>query len=295
MRWNGFIGRIGSTMSLLILGGLACGLAAQQPAVLKIGTVGPLAPGGKGNTAEATLKDFVRDESKLTAEVVRQDSWQKLADGLADKSIQVGIFSGSEFVWALDRRATIKPMVLAVQGPRYPVVYVIVAKTDSAKSMTDLKGKAIAIPEGMRYLRLFVEQQAQKAGQPADAFFSKIVTPEFREEAIDEVVDGKLAAAVVDGGALETYKRRNQARFAKIRELVHSEKLIPVIIAYADGSIDDATRQQFQDGMINANKGDRGKHLLGTFKLSSFDVPPADFSDIAKQTLRAFPLPKDGN
>lgn len=295
MHSNGFIGRVGNTMSLLILGGLACGLAAQQPAVLKIGTVGPLAPGGKGVTAENTLKDFVRDDSNLTAEILRQDTWQKLADGLADKSLQVGIFSGSEFVWAQERRATIKPMVLAVQGPKYPVVYVVVAKTDSAKSMSDLKGKAIAIPEGMKYLRLFAEQQAQKAGQPADAFFSKIVTPEFSEEAIDEVVDGKLAAAVVDGGALETFKRRKKARFDKIKELVHSEKLIPVIIAYADGSIDDATRQQFQGGMINAHQKDRGKALLGIFKLSIFEVPPADFSDIAKQTLRVFPAPKDGN
>ncbi len=295
MRCNAINGRVGTTLSFLILGGLACGLSAQESAVLKIGTVGPLAPGGKGNAAEGKLKDFVLEESQLAAEVVQQESWQKLADGLADKTLQVGIFSGNEFVWALERRPTIKPMVLAVQGQKYPVIYIVVGKNDPSTDMKGLKGKAIAIPEGLRYLRLFAEQQAQKAGQPANTYFSKIVSPEFSEEAIDDVVDGRIAAAVVAGGALETYKRRNQARFGMIRELVRSEKLIPVIIAYADGSIDDTTRRQFQDGMINANKKDRGQNLLQTFKLSSFDVPPADFGDVAKNTLRAFPVPKDGN
>jgi ABC-type phosphate/phosphonate transport system substrate-binding protein len=295
MRDAGMVGRGLGVVTLLVIGGLLSGVVAQEPRRLKIGTIGSLAPGGKGDAAESTLKDFIRSESNLAAEIVRQGSWQKLADQLADKTLQVGIFQGHEFVWAQQRRPTIKPMVLAVQGPRYPVIYLVIAKADTATDLAGLRGKVIDIPDGMESLRLYVEQLCQASGQRADAFFSKIVTQEFSEGALDDVVDGVAAAAVIDRGTLDTYKRRKPARFAKLKDLMHSSSLIPPIIAVADGSLDDAIGKQFQDGLINANKKDRGQSLLNAFKLSAFELPQADFNTIAKETLRTFPVPKSAN
>lgn len=294
MRDRGIMVQGITVIMLFLIGGMLSGIAAQEPSKLKIGTIGPLAPGGKGDAA-TSLKEFVLAESNLAAEIERQGSWEKLADQLADKKLQVGIFQGHEFVWAQQRRPSIKPMVLAVHGYRYPVIYLVVAKTDTATNFAGLRGKVLTMPEGMASLRLYVDQLCQASGQKADTFFSKIVTQEFSETALDDVVDGVAAVAVVDRGALDTFKHRKPARFPKLEELMHSPKLLPPIIAVADGSLDDAIGKQFQDGLVNANKKDRGQSLLSSFKLSAFELPQPDFDKIAKETLRTFPVPKSAN
>jgi ABC-type phosphate/phosphonate transport system substrate-binding protein len=274
------------------LSGSAFSLANEPRNKIRIGTIGAIAPGAKGEAGEASLKGFVQTESQLTAEIIRQQNWQQLADQLGDKKLEVGVFQGQEFAWAKERQPSIKPLALAVHSHRYPVIYIIIAKSDSTKTFEGLRGRAVTVPEGARYLRLFVEQQAQGAGQHADAFFSKIDSSDTSEAALDDVVDGDVAAAVVDRAALDMFKRRKPARFAMLKDVSQSRPILPPIIAFADGSIDEATRKKFQTGLVNANKKVRGQSILSAFKLTGFEVPPADFDNVAKDTLQTFPKPK---
>src|SRR5262245_66527183 len=79
---------------ILVLVGSAFSLEPRNK--IRIGTVGALAPGAKGEVGEASLKGFIEAESQLTAEIVRQKTWQQLADQLADKALEVGVFQGQE-------------------------------------------------------------------------------------------------------------------------------------------------------------------------------------------------------
>src|SRR4051794_6711950 len=100
----------GCLLAILVIVGTLATVQARPSKTLKIGTVGSLAPAGKSEAADAILKDFVKIESDLTADLIKQKSWQELADNLASKNIQVGIFQGFEFPWAQQRRPSIKPM-----------------------------------------------------------------------------------------------------------------------------------------------------------------------------------------
>src|SRR5207244_6848780 len=54
-------------------------------------------------------------------------------------------------------------------------------------------------------------------------FFPKITSPENTEDALDDVVDGVVQAAVVDRAGLEAYKRRKPGRFNRLKEVARSQ------------------------------------------------------------------------
>src|SRR5436305_10657843 len=66
---------------------------ARDPvSVLRIGTSGALIAAGKQEaTALATLQNFVKTETGLNNEIVRQKDWQQLAEKMAAKEIHIGV------------------------------------------------------------------------------------------------------------------------------------------------------------------------------------------------------------
>src|SRR5262245_4629023 len=91
--------------SVLIPVGLAVFLAVSAAAVgqprkldiLRIGTSGSLAsdaPVGKEKAALKTLQGFIKDETGLDNALLRQKDWRELADKLAKKELDLGVFQG---------------------------------------------------------------------------------------------------------------------------------------------------------------------------------------------------------
>jgi ABC-type phosphate/phosphonate transport system substrate-binding protein len=173
------------------------------------------------------------------------------------------------------------------------VAYVVVQRDDPAKDFAGLKGHTLAIPDtGQSFLRLFVDRQSEAAGKKADDFFAKIATPDNVEDALDDLVDGKVQAVAVDRAALEAYKRRKPGRFKQLKEVAHSERFPPVVVAYYGSNLDDATLRRFKDGLLGAAKKERGQTLLTMFRLTGFVEPPEDFAKVLAETRKAYPPPE---
>jgi len=125
----------------------------------------------------------------------------------------------------------------------------------------------------------------------AEVFFSRITNPTTIEDALDDVVDGLVQVAVAPQLALEKYKRRKPARFAHLKELMHSPAFPAPVVVYQEGAIDQATLVRFQDGLLNAHKKQQGQMLLNLFKLTKYEKPPADYDRVVAETGKAFPPP----
>src|SRR5262249_38425125 len=178
---------------------LAFSAAVGQPRkidVLRIGSSGSLAseaPGGKEEAALKTLKTFIKDETGLDNEIIRQKDWRELADKLAKRQLHLGVFQGFEFAWAQEQYPALKPLAIAVNVYRYPVVYVVTSRNNAARDFAGLEGQSLALPAtGQGYLRLFVERQAEALGKKPSSFFSSMQTRENVEDALDDVVDGTV-------------------------------------------------------------------------------------------------------
>jgi ABC-type phosphate/phosphonate transport system substrate-binding protein len=266
-----------------------------DPKFLHIGSSGSLTStsgdAAREKGALESLQSFIKSETGLDDDIVRQKDWRELAEKMSKGELHIGVFQGYELAWAQEKHPQLKPLALAVDVYLYPVAYVLTRKDGKAADFAGLKGETLGLPDtGQRYLRMYADRQAQAAGaKKADDFFSKVVPRPSVEDLLDDVVDGKVGAAVADRAALEAYKKRKPGRFAQLKPVAQSQPLPPTTVAYYDQVLSDATLKRFRDGLLRANKSDRGQTILTTFRLTGFEAPPDDFPKVLAEARKAFP------
>jgi ABC-type phosphate/phosphonate transport system substrate-binding protein len=270
----------------------AAGKAARAEELL-IGTTGTLADVGVANEKAAldTLKAFIKDETGMENQIIRQKNWRELAEKMTKGKLQVGVFQGIEFAWAQEKYPAVKPLALAVNLYRYPVVYVVTKKDSSAKDFAGLKGQTISLPAANTAMTMFVEHECKRASKDAKSFFSKIVEQKNVEDALDDVVDGVVNATAMDGAALQAFKRRKPGRFNQLKQVAHSDPLPPAVIACCDATLSAETRTRFRNSLINAASKERGKTMLTLFRLTGVEAVPADFDKVLARTRKTFAAP----
>jgi ABC-type phosphate/phosphonate transport system substrate-binding protein len=281
--------------AMAVIGPAAADPAARgrPAATLRIGTSSGLASAsnkGKEKAARDSLKSLIKDETGLDNEIAPQPSWRELAAKLAQGELQVGVFQGYEFAWAHEKHPELKALALAVNGQRYPVVYVVTRKDNAAADFASLPPQSFAIPASVPPLaHLYVEREARAAGKDPQQLLSKAAAPENAEDALDDAVDGKLQYVVVDRAALEAYKRRKPGRFKQLKPIAQSKPVLPVIIGYYNANLDAAMLKRFRNGLLRANRHERGQTMLTLFRLTGFENVPADFDQVMTRTLQAYP------
>jgi ABC-type phosphate/phosphonate transport system substrate-binding protein len=102
-----------------------------------------------------------------------------------------------------------------------------------------------------------------------------------------------VQATAVERTTLEVYKKQKPGRFKLLKEVAHSQPLPPVVVTYIDKSMEEAILRRFRDGLLNANKKDRGQTMLNTFGLTAFASVPGDFDQVLASTRKTYP-PEDG-
>jgi ABC-type phosphate/phosphonate transport system substrate-binding protein len=266
-----------------------------KPGVLHIGTSGIFAAQKttKEESALESLKSFIKEETGMDNEILRQKGWRQLTEKLAKSELDLGVYQGFEYAWAKEKNPDLKPLALAVNVYTYPVAYVVTNRANKAQNFADLQGQSLAIPAtGQRYLRLFVERESQTtAKKTPETFFSKITTPDEIEDALDDTVDGVVQAMVVDRAALEAFRRRKPARFKNLKEIAHSQPFPPPLVAYYGKTLDSATLERLRTSLLNSNQKERGQTLLTLFRFTGFVVPPSDFEKVLAETRKAYPPP----
>jgi ABC-type phosphate/phosphonate transport system substrate-binding protein len=273
-----------------------------QPAkidVLRIGTSGSLAREGNSRNEKSstdTLRSFIKEETSLESEIIREKSWNDLAEKMSKGQLQIGVFQGYEYSRAQEKYPDLKPLAVAVNVYVYPVVYLVTGRDNKATDFAGLQGQSLAtVANGPDYLGLSIDQQCSVAGKKPDAFFSKIVTRDNFEDIIDDVVDGVSSAAVADRAALDAYKRRKPGRFKLLKPIAQSKPFPPAVVAHYGNTLDEATLKQFRDGLLNASNKEKGQTMLTLFRLTGFQEPPADFATILTAARTTYTPIEAGN
>jgi ABC-type phosphate/phosphonate transport system substrate-binding protein len=294
--YRGFFFWTLAASALLAFLSLEGSAADQKLDVLRIGTSGQLtgrAAGPKEKAGLDTLHKYIKEENGLDNEILRQKDWRELADKLAKGQVHLGVFQGYEFAWARQSHPELKPLAIAVNVNRYPIVYVVTQRDDPAKDFAGLQGQSLALPAtGQGFITLYVDKQSEANGKNAETFFSKITTPDNAEDALDSVVDGKVQAVAIDQAALAAYKARKPGRFKQLKPVAHSQPLPPVVVTYVDAVVDEATRDQFKKALLDASKNEKGQTLLTLFHLTGFETAPEDFDKVLADTVKEYPPPK---
>ena len=122
------------------------------------------------------------------------------------------------------------------------------------KCLADLKGKDVGFPKKSKeHCRVFMERGCADLGQcNAKGFFNQVFASPNADDALDDVLRGKLQAVVTDNASLEEYEQFKPGCFARLKVIKQSEPFPPAVIAYREARPDDAENPQTlsDDGMI---------------------------------------------
>ncbi len=266
-------------------------LTADEPAVHHLGLTDSLVrdlPAGKRKIVETDLASLVEEFAGFKAKVDLGGDWQSVGKKLADGQLQWGIFQGVEFAWAQAKNPKLQPALIAVISKQPKLHALLVVKKDSPLTgFADLKGKNVNILSGPKaHCTLFTGKGAQG---DVKTFFAKLNRLESAETALDEVLQDKVAAAIVDNIAMENYKDINPGRFNRLKVLVQSEVFPTGVIAYQKGSISDKTLDAFRKGLLKANANEKGRETMATFKISSLETVPGDYQQQVTDIVKAYP------
>ncbi len=242
-----------------------------------------------GPQFNSLVKEFTGLPGHMTVGKDAYDVGQQLTDG----SVQFGVFHGIEFGWARQKYPDLKPLMVAIYKHRNVHAHLVVRNDSEHKNVGDLKGKDIGLPLFTKeHCRIYLKRQTLEAAQcDPKAFFAKVLKPLNAESALDEVVGGELAAALVDTTSLECYQDVKPGCFRRLKVLKVSENFPVAVIAYKEGMVPAAVITRFREGMMNANKSERGRDMMNTFKISGFEPIPAGYLDQVANIVKLYPAP----
>jgi ABC-type phosphate/phosphonate transport system substrate-binding protein len=292
--------RIDVAAIAILLTTVTIGLSAEKTTIpsahrVRIAMVNSLFRDTPPSVIRVMMQPFaalMESQTGLPGELIPGGDAAQLGQLLSEDKAQVGVFHGFEFAWARQRYPELRPLLIAINQDRLLQALIVTRADASAAGLSDLKGKTLALPRCTReHCYLFLEHRCLEYGQEPSHFFSTITTPPSVEDALDDVVDGVVGSAIVDGVSLKCYERRKPGRFAQLKAIQRSELFPAAVVAYHPGTLDEDTLHRFRDGLIRANKKALGRQFLTLWKLTAFEPVPDDYEQTLADIVKAYPHP----
>jgi ABC-type phosphate/phosphonate transport system substrate-binding protein len=266
-----------------------------EETTLRVGIIGSLcqnAPDALLQMALRPLKSLLEGQTGLHTQLVSGGAVENLDRLVKEGKVHFGVFHGFEFAWARVKNPSLKPVLVAVNTRPTQRACLVVRRAGPVARLADLRGQAVALPRQSReHCRLFLERRCVAPGSTPEQFFGRLCRDRSTEDALDDVVDGKLAAVMVDGGALEAFGESKPARAGRLRTLLQSEPFPCAAVAYQPGVTADDMVRRFRDGLLAARSTQRGQFLLDLCRITGFEVAPEDYDESLAAIAKAYPPP----
>ena len=239
------------------------------------------------------LRSLIRQQTGLEGEVDIVPDARTLADKMRDGRFQLGVFHGFEFAWVRLDSPDLIPLVVTVPPARMLRAVVVVSKFSEAKRLADLKGESILVPRGTK-AHCYLYLEARRQGLADDCAALKTKPAVTSEEALDKIVQGEAAAAVVDASALLGYQKLQPGAYGNLKVLCQSEPFPPTVIAAQRGSLPEATMASVQQLLTTAHQTPAGRPLMMMWNLKGFEPVPPDYGTQLDAVAKAYPTPAPG-
>ena len=204
------------------------------------------------------------------------------AKQLEDKKWHLGVFHGVELAWVQSKYPNLRPLMIAPDIDSPVKVAVVAEKKSNVNSFADLKGKQVMMLDRL-HCRLFRDKLTGKEQN----YFAGTQETRSVEQAVNAVLEGKAAGAIVDTPTLKFFQGLQPGRFAQLKIVQESEPFPPAVIVYRQGALSDALLKHLVDSMLKVNQSDQGRDVLKAFHCAGFQTVPADFQQSLTAIARA--------
>jgi ABC-type phosphate/phosphonate transport system substrate-binding protein len=223
------------------------------------------------------------------------DAFQ-LATRLSRGQLDLGIFQGIEFAWIHQKHPQLVPFMTVLNSKSALRACLVVPACRQATALSDLTATSVAIPlSSLDETYEFLSKLCREQGLSPVSFLSHIVEPADAEQALDKVLEGTVAAAVVEELSLDCYRKRKPGRFQRLRILQRSECFPATVIAYRAGGLSEETLRTFRVGMCGAHRATKNRDLLTCLRISAFAPVPADYQQRLKEIVKVYPAPSSAS
>jgi ABC-type phosphate/phosphonate transport system substrate-binding protein len=274
---------------------LGAAAAGQPPAQeVRIGVIQSLFRDIPDPLAQALLLPFrslLKNQTGMTGKITRAADAETLGKQLDDGTVDFAVFHGFELAWAQQKFPNLRPLMIAINKHRHLRAHLVVRNDSKAKALDDLRGSEFGLPvRSKEHCRLFIDRLCEKQDATTATFFAKVIHPATVEDALDDVVRGKLAVTVVDGNAWEAYRALKPGCCVRLKCIALSEPFPASVLAYkGNGTVSPSVLKHFSEGLIAANRNVRGRELLNLWKLTAFEAVPPTYQQSLEHILSAYP------
>ena len=240
------------------------------------------------------LRDMIRRQTGLTGEVEICADAATLAEKMTAKRLHLGVYHGFEFAWVRAANPDLIPLVITIPPARKLQACVVVHRDCKATGVADLKDEVVLVPRGPK-AHCLLYLASVRAGLPATTAKPQAKSTLTSEEALDAVINGDSAAALLDVSAILGYKNLQPGAFQHLRILAESPTFPPTVLAYTKGTLSDATVAKVRTLRTGASQNAAGKPLLMMWNVKGFEEIPADYEECLTRIAKEFPAPKSAD
>jgi ABC-type phosphate/phosphonate transport system substrate-binding protein len=290
--WGGQIMRLAIfPVAVLLLGIGVQSIESNDSKILRVGilaSMGENKPPRYRDIAPWNLNQLVKEFTGFRSVTLQGLDAFTSAKQLEAKKWDLGVFQGIEFAWVQKRYPNLKPLMLAIMQDSALQAALVVRKGSGSKKFADLKGKDIAILESSLPCRVFADENV--TGQSRNTFAKFYESPN-GNEALSDVLNGKVKAAIVDTPSLLEFQDLYPGRYKNLTILAKSRPFPPPVIVYREGALPGDLLKQFRNGMLKVSKSEKGKVALSNFGILRFQNVPADFHQTLSKLAAKYPSP----
>lgn len=278
----------------------ALSVPAADPPVssepVRIGMVGTLfndVPQGLIDFASIPFRSLMKEFTGLDGQIKVGGDGYDVGKKLANKELDLAVFHSFEFGWAQQKYPELRPLTVAVSKQKMVRGFLVVKADSNLKGLSDLKGKDLGFPRKTKELcRVYIDRMCNDCGQcVAKSFFGQVVHSNNVDDALDDILRGKLQCVVTDSLSYEEYADIKPGCHARLKVLKQSEPFPPAVIAYREGTLSEDVLKRFRDGMISANQSPRGRDMMSIFKMTAFEPVPDNYTQMIADIIRLYPAP----
>lgn len=266
-----------------------------KPAAVQIGMIQTLFRGSDSKmmlVATQPFGELLHAQTGIRGQFSIVPDAAEMAKRVDSGELHLGILHGIEYAWIKEKYPDLQPLILAHNQTVKLKGYLLVRADSKLDAVADLKGKPLALPRrSLNHCHLFLHRTIQEAGHDPAGFFAAAEDAANTEVALDAVVDGTVSATVVDGVALDVYRKRKPARAARLRILKESGIFPTATIVYKPGARDEALINRFRDGLVTAHQQVLGRQILTLWRLSQFSEVPTEYQALLDDILKEYPDP----
>lgn len=264
---------------------------AAEPQTLKIGLPESMFSGVPQAVVQRASKPFqtmFEKQTGLKGEIAVGRDYADLADQLKDGKIDVAVFHGFEYAWVKQRPELI-PLVVTVPGAKLQACLVVNVASKATKA-SDLKGDAVAIPNGTKaHCRIYFDRL--KETLPAGCCGVVTLKGKSIEDALDAVSDEACPAALVDATALATYQKQKPGAGEQLKVLAQSDAFPSAIVVHRKDAFSAETAKKVRDGLLKSANTAEGQLVTSLWRLKGFEEPAAQYHADLDRCLKAYPAP----